>query len=220
MKKLLASAVMFFGLIMGNTAHAGIPVIDAANLAQAIQQVTAWAQQYTQMVEQYNKLQQQYNSLNGARAMAGLAPITRGYLPSEYQTILDSGFGASAAIRSASKVMGIEDTRIGPTTEIAKAFESNAKQAAINRATTEEAYKRSSDRFTSIQILLDKVNNAPDAKDMADLQGRIQAEQAMLANENAKLAMLGQLASAQRDLAAQRSLEMRMKSVETPNLRF
>jgi len=56
------------------------------------------------------------------------------------------------------------------------------------------------------------VNNAPDAKDIADLQGRIQAEQVMMQNEANKLAMLQQLASAQRDLAMQQAAERRMKA--------
>ena len=142
------------------------------------------------------------------------------YLPADYQTILNSGYGNSAAIRAASKVRGIEDTRIDAGSDTALAFEANARQAAINRATAEDGYRRASDRFADIQVLLNRVNTAPDAKDMADLQGRIQAEQVMLQNENAKLAMLGQVAQAQRDLAAQRSLEIRMKSVATPSARF
>ena len=45
--------VCTLGLAM--PAQAGIPVIDAANLAQAIQQVLAWAQQYQQMVQQIGR---------------------------------------------------------------------------------------------------------------------------------------------------------------------
>jgi len=61
-------------------------------------------------------------------------------------------------------------------------------------------------------VLLDRVNSAPDAKDIADLQGRIQAEQVMMQNEANKLQMLAQLASAQRDLQIQQAREISMKS--------
>jgi type IV secretion system protein VirB5 len=60
--------------------------------------------------------------------------------------------------------------------------------------------------------LLDKVNAAPDAKDIADLQARIQVEQVMLQNESNKLQALQQLAAAQRDLQIQQGREISIKS--------
>lgn len=214
LKKLGGTFAIAFGLSMGGTAHAGIPVIDVAAITQAVLQVQSWAQQYQQMVQQFQQMQQQYTSLNGARGMANLVnnPALRQYLPADYQTILNSGYGSSAQIRAAAKVFGVEQTTLGATTDSAKAFTATANQAALNRATSEDAYKKASERFADIQVLLDKVNAAPDAKDIADLQGRIQAEQVMMQNENTKLAMLGQLAQAQRDLQQQQGREISMKS--------
>ncbi|MDP2027519.1 P-type DNA transfer protein VirB5 [Sulfuriferula sp.] len=214
MKKLLAMLAAVVGMSMGNAAHAGIPVIDATSLVQQVQQVASWVKQYKQMTDQFTQMKQQYDSLNGARGMASLVnnPALRKYLPDDYQTILDSGYGNSAAIRASAKVLGVDETYMGAATDAAKAFNSNATQAALNRATTEAGYKQASDRFATIQVLLDKVSAAPDAKDIADLQARIQAEQVMMQNESVKLNMMGQLAQAQRDLAAQRSIEMRMKA--------
>jgi type IV secretion system protein VirB5 len=71
-----------------------------------------------------------------------------------------------------------------------------------------------SQRFADIQVLLDKVNDAPDPKDMADLQGRIQAEQVMMANEQNKLNMMSYLAQAQRDIQQQQSREISMKATK------
>lgn len=223
MKKLLATFAAIVGLSMGNAAHAGIPVFDGANLAQQIQQVASWVQQYQQMVDQFNQMKAQYDSLNGSRGMASLVnnPALRKYLPDDYQTILNSGYGNSTAIRASAKVLGVDETYIDAATDTAKAFDSNATQGALNRATAEEGYKQASKRFDTIQVLLDKVNAAPDAKDIADLQARIQAEQVMMQNENVKLNMMAQLAQAQRDLAAQRAIEINMKSSKvTNNLRF
>lgn len=216
-KKLLGMIVATVSLGFGSAAHAGIPVIDASNLAQQIQQVLSWGKQFVQMKEQLTQLKQQYDSLNGARGMASLVndPATRKYLPADYATILSSGYADSATIKAAAKVIGISDTYIGAATDTAKAFDSNATQAALNRATAAAGYKQADDRFEKIQVLLDKVSAAPDAKDIADLQARIQAEQTMMANEANKLAMLGQLAQAQRDMAAQRSVEMRIKASKT-----
>jgi RNA polymerase sigma factor (sigma-70 family) len=52
-------SVLGWGLALSGTAPVraqGIPVIDVANLAQAVQQVTAWARQYQQMMQQYQQL--------------------------------------------------------------------------------------------------------------------------------------------------------------------
>lgn len=214
LKKLLGVFALVFGLAAGNPAHAGIPVIDGANLAQAIQQVMAWAQQYQQMVEQIQQMQQAYNNLNGVRNMGSLVnnPVSRRYLPDDYQTILSNGVGQWEAIRDAAKKFEIASTSLSASSDAARAFEQVAKQAAINRAGAEEAYRTASQRFSDIQVLLDRVNSAPDAKDIADLQGRIQAEQVMMQNEANKLQMLAQLASAQRDLQIQQAREISMKS--------
>lgn len=214
LKKLFGVFALVFGLAAGNSAHAGIPVIDGANLAQAIQQVMAWAQQYQQMVEQIQQMQQAYNNLNGVRNMGSLVnnPVSRRYLPDDYQTILSNGVGQWEAIRDAAKKFEIASTSLSASSDAARAFEQVAKQAAINRAGAEEAYRTASQRFSDIQVLLDRVNSAPDAKDIADLQGRIQAEQVMMQNEANKLQMLAQLASAQRDLQIQQAREISMKS--------
>ena len=104
LKRLIATITLFIGV--ASTAHAGIPVIDSTSIAQQIQQVVAWGVQFQQMQQQLQRMQQQFDSLNGSRGMANLVnnPAARQYLPADYQTILNSGYGNSAAIRAASKV--------------------------------------------------------------------------------------------------------------------
>ena len=222
LKNIFGAFALFSVLSFGNSANAGIPVIDAANLAQAVQQVTAWAQQYQQMVQQIGQLQQQYQNLNGIRNMGSLVnnPTARQYLPADYQTILSQGVGQWQAIYNAAKKLDISETRLSNNSDVAQAFQSMAKQAAINRAGAEEGYKTASQRFSDIQVLLDKIDAAPDAKDIADLQARIQAEQVMMQNEANKLVMLQQLASAQRDLQQQQAREISMKALKGSPPRF
>ena len=213
-RKLFGTLAVVVGLSMGNAAHAGIPVIDATSIAQQIQQVVAWGKQYAQMVQQIAQLQQQFENMSGSRGMASLVnnPASRQYLPADYSTILSSGVGNWAAIRAAAQKFDVSSTTLSGGSDAAQAFNQVAKQAALNRAGAEEGYKTASQRFEDIQVLLDKVNNAPDAKDMADLQGRIQAEQVMMQNEANKLQMLQQLSQAQRDLQVQQAREISMKS--------
>lgn len=222
MKKGITQLLILLSLNFTLPAQAGIPVIDATNLAQQVQQVVAWGKQFSQMKDQFQQLQQTYNSLNGVRGMAALInnPSLRKYLPATYQDILNSGYGNSTGIRSAAKLLGIEDTSLNPNSDAAKAFDSNANQVSINRAVAEAGYAEASQRFDTIQVLLDKIDQAPDARDVAELQTRIQVEQVMMQNEQTKLMMLSQLAQAQSEISQQRAKEIGIKALYGEAPRF
>jgi type IV secretion system protein VirB5 len=224
LNKSIGTVAIAISLCGGNNALAVDIVTDITptTIAGWSAQAASWGTQLQRMTNQFNQLKSTYDSMNGSRGMADLVnnPAARQYLPANYQDILSSGYGNWASIRSSAKVMGIEDTTLNPTSDVAKAFESTARQSALNRATMEDGYNQASQRFSSIQVLLDKVNAAPDQKDIADLQARIQAEQVMMQNENTKLAMLGQLAQAQRDLSNQQAMEIGMKSTRGDVPRF
>ncbi len=155
-----------------------------SNIATETTQLASWAAQYAQMIQEYNQLVEEYRSLNGIRGMAGLVnnPQLRRYLPDEYRNILSQGYGDWQALRS------IIDNPLGST----NLHKRRRDQLAIDEAMVLEGYKQASRRFSDIQVLLDKINdtNIPDAKDMQDLQARIQAEQVMMQIESSKLAML------------------------------
>jgi type IV secretion system protein VirB5 len=224
LNKSIGTVAIAISLCGGNNALAVDIVTDITptTIAGWSAQAASWGTQLQRMTNQFNQLKSTYDSMNGSRGMADLVnnPAARQYLPANYQDILSSGYGSWASIRSSAKVMGIEDTTLNPTSDVAKAFESTARQSALNRATMEDGYNQASQRFSSIQVLLDKVNAAPDQKDIADLQARIQAEQVMMQNESTKLAMLGQLAQAQRDLSNQQAMEIGMKSTRGDVPRF
>jgi type IV secretion system protein VirB5 len=218
-KNILRIGFLTTALLSSHQANStGIPVVDAAHISQTAtgwaNQVASMAKEFVQMKQQYDMLTQQFNNLNGVTDLGSLVnnPALKQYLPSDYQAILNAGYGNSSAIRAATKITGIENTSLNPNSDAAKLFEANAIQASLNRATAEAGYKQASDRFSDIQVLLDKINTVPDAKDMADLQARIQVEQVMMQNETNKLAMLGQLAQAQRDLANQKAVEIGLKA--------
>lgn len=230
MRKFLQKIMLVVAVFIGGQAHAGIPVIDAANLANSLQELLAWGQQYEQMAQQYQQMVQQYNqavttynSLSGIRGMADLVnnPSIRRYLPDEWSqamNLLNSPGGYTNlqssinAIKGASQVMAVADARFDPDSPAGKAFAGQQNQVATNRALSEEGFKQASDRIAAIQTLIDKVNGVPDQKDVQDLQARIQAEQAMVQNETVKLTLLSQLQQAQRDIADQQAREIGMRA--------
>lgn len=215
LRKATVTAVFVICMVSGKQASAAWPVIDVANLARTAQMVS-------QMSMQLAQLKMQYDSLNGARGIGSLLnnPMLGRYLAADYQSILNSGYGGWNVIRANSQIYSINQTTLGPQTDAGRLFEANANQVAINRATTEEAYFQANRRVDGLQVLMNKINETPDAKDTADLQARIQAEQALLQNESIKLGMLNQLQQVQKDLMAQQAIEIRMKSSRGEMLRF
>ena len=178
-----AAAALAFTAIPAN-AFLGF---GGSNIAKETTQIASWIAQYAQMVQEYNQLVEEYRSLNGIRGMASLVnnPQLRRYLPDEYKNILSQGYGDWQALRTAL------DNPVGSV----KLDKFRRDQLAIDEAMTLESCKQASRRFGDIQVLLDKINDAsiPDAKDMADLQTRIQAEQVMMQNEMSKIAMMKNL---------------------------
>ena len=183
-----AAAALAFTAIPAN-AFLGF---GGSNIAKETTQIASWIAQYAQMVQEYNQLVEEYRSLNGIRGMASLVnnPQLRRYLPDEYKNILSQGYGDWQALRTAL------DNPVGSV----KLDKFRRDQLAIDEAMTLESYKQASRRFGDIQVLLDKINDAsiPDAKDMVDLQARIQAEQVMMQNEASKIAMMKNLQDIQK----------------------
>ena len=228
MKKIIRALLVLAAIACGTHANAQIPVTDLGSIAQQVQQVAAWGKQFAQMQTQYNQLQSTYNSLSGIRGMANLVnnPALRNYLPTEYQDML-SGTGMPAglsgnisSIRDSARILGIQSTALDMASDTARGMQNMQNQNALNRAIGEEGYRQAASRFSSIQVLLDKVNATPDQKDILDLQGRIQAEQVMLQNEQSKLQMMTYLAGVQKDIAQQQAREISIKSAQGGIPRF
>lgn len=205
-RRTIASALALVFLVT-SPAKAEWPVIDVASVARLGEMIG-------QSRMQLDQLRMQYASLNGSRGIGMLLnnPALWQYLPPDYQIILNSGYGGWNVIRANTKIYGIEQTTLGPDSDTARLFEANANQVAINRAMNEEAYYQAGVRVNNLQTLMDRINQSPDAKDIADLQARIQVEQTLLQNETIKLNMLSQLQQTQKDLMAQQAAEIRMKS--------
>lgn len=226
MRKPLLAAL--FALVVGLApmqARAGIPVIDFANLMQAVQQVAAWMQQYQQMVQQIQQLQQQYAAITGGRGMETLLQMTnaqRNYLPPDYQQLMQAVNGVSStyaglsghvqSITAANAIL--TNGQLGTMTpEMRQVVEQGRKSAAMLSAMTQSAQQNSSQRFASLQQLISQIGAAGDTKAIQDLQGRIGAEQAMLANEANKLQALYQTAQAEELLRKQRARELAIRGI-------
>ncbi len=214
-------------------ASAGIPVIDCAALANLMQQVMAWQQQLQGMQKQYeqlsqskDQLQQTYNSTTGSRGMEQLLPtsdLARNYLPTSYSDLMGtvSGSGGYAGIsnqvQAIIKANGIlSGTQMGALSpEMRQIVEQGRQASAMLSGTTQAAYQNTSQRFSGLQQLISRIGSAQDPKAIQDLQARIQAEQAMLTNEQTKLQGLYEVARSEQLAQQQRVRERAISDVGT-----
>ena len=212
------SAALLVGLTAAPAAHATYPVIDVAAIKQLVAQINYWKQQISAMQRELNQLQQTHAALTGPRGMQSLLALSdaeRNYLPKDWAGVAQVLAGQSAqygALASAVEQIVenravLEPARLARMTDAERASIEEARRASAGLAVmTREAYAEAGARFASLAQLVQAIGTAGDAKAIADLQGRIAAEQAMLENEQAKLAVLAQAAEAERQV---RELEVR-----------
>ena len=205
----VAAAVLGTLLLVATRADAMVPVIDVAALTQLIQEVLAWVEQLRSMEMQLTQLKQTYASTTGLRGMEQLlrlSPAARNYMPPDWNSLeaaLAGGAMGYSALASAIRGQVSANAVLGPndvgrlSVRLQALLASDRETVAGTQALTRLAYAQASDRFASLDTLIDKIGATPDAKAIAELQGRIGAEQAMVANEGVKLAALGQLSAAE-----------------------
>ncbi len=193
--------VMLLGLAsvgVATPASAGMPVIDAANLAQAIQEVLSWGQQlqgmerqYSQLLQSYRQLQSTYNSLTGARGMQNLLQISmasRNYLPVNYAQLTGIINGTSTAypvlssqVQTSIQSNAVLNTqRVGGLSPQAQQYLLQSRQAAATLSMlSQQSQANASGNFSNVQTLISALATTADTKASADLNGRIQSEQVM-----------------------------------------
>ena len=188
-------------------AHAQWAVIDVGAIAQLIQQVQLAEQELATAQNTFAQAQQQYNAITGDRGMEFLlGGINRNYLPTslaQINAVLAGRGGAFAGL--GAQINGLiagnailTPAQLAVLSPTEQASVSSARQnAALLQALSGQALSTTSARFANLQSLIAAIPSAHDEKGSLDLQARIAAEQAMLANDESKLQALYRTAQAQ-----------------------
>lgn len=226
MKKLSASCILAVGIAASSAAFAQIPVTDGASIAKSVENqietMAKWKMQYDQMVSQIDQMKQQYAAVTGARGMGELFnnPQLRDYLPQDWQGVYDSvksgGYaGLSGRAESIYNDNKVYDSCTGfSSMEQRVNCEAQAVKGAQDKAFALDAYDAAKNRLSQIDQLMQQINQTQDPKAIAELQGRIAAEQAMIQNEQTKLQMYQMVAAAEDRLQQQRRKEINAKIVD------
>ena len=191
-----------FGAI--RPAQAQFAVIDVAAIGQLVQEVQQLQQQVATAQSQLLQAQAQYAAMTGSRGMQSLlAGTQRNYLPTDWAQLSQAISGLAGAYPALSGDVSalmasnaiLTPAQIGSLSPIQQTQLTGARQSpAIFQAISREALANSSNRFASLQQLIQAIGGAADEKASLDLNARIAAEQGMLENEHTKLDALYRVA--------------------------
>jgi type IV secretion system protein VirB5 len=234
MKKILRIIALAAGIFGGNHAFAGIPVIDGAAIGQAVLQVKAWGAQYAQMVQQIQQLQQQIQSMTGSRGFSAILNSpefqqARRTLPQDAQTLLDLANGGSYgnladSINSIKKTSTTLSSASFSTKLGADQWSADLNRAASSKALSMEAYNSAQQRLLNMEDLISQISTTQDPKAIAELQARINVEQGLVANEQAKIQAMAMLVNAEKQISEMQAREVSIRSAgvneEIPHVKF
>ena len=207
------AAMMIFA--DGTAAGPGIPVIDQTAILKHIESIAQLKSQLDALHQQIEQAQQLYGSLNKLTDMADVAsvlndPAIRKALPSDFAAIegLLKGNGSGVFGQSASKFLeGNSSYRTDADDFYAKELSRIQNQNAGQMSLGQQIYDAATKRIDGIDELREKISSASDAKEIADLQARLQAEQAFLQTDVLRMEGLQMVQRAQAKVDEQRKAE-------------
>ncbi|RLV59173.1 type IV secretion protein [Parashewanella curva] len=176
------------------------PVIDIANLHQKIIEIRHLLEEIDTLKQQLDTAKRQLSSINGITGMSDA---------------IDSVYDVAVKVdpNLTLKQQGLHNSewlKLGG--DSASLFDDINRYRGRWLGQTQLSLQETQVRYDQLTRLINKITQAPKQKDIQDLQARIQAENAMLANEQAKLQLLKTQAQANDALAQQRITQMAIES--------
>lgn len=224
MRKPSRALTIVLGILLSSPVIAQIPVTDSASIAQQVtnqvETVAKWKIQYDQMITQIDQLKQQYASVTGSRNLGQILNDAelRDYLPDDWQTVYDSVKHKGYAGLSGTGLMVYDQNKVYDAcqhltiTQQRMACETQAVKGAQDKGFALDAYDKAKSRIDQIDQLMAKIDQTRDPKAIAELQGRLTAEQALIQNEQTKLQMYQMVANAEDRVQQQRQKEINAKA--------
>lgn len=200
----------------------GIPVIDVANLVQAITQVLNDLTEIENQVQQITQLENQLSSINGMRNLGQVfnSPLLKNYVPADAYTVLNgvntSGYSAlsstAKSLRDAAMVYNCLDLSGSAKTDC----QASLAQPYQHKGLLQDAMTAASGRLSQINALMDQINGTNDQKGVLEIQARVSAENALLAHEVSQIQMLQAMADSEERIARSRDRERQYQMLGRP----
>lgn len=208
--KSLAAGIALSAAFMNPVHASGIPTVDAATIAQLQEQLLTARDQLKNLTDQLATAKSQlaaFTQSSGYGNVVGNSDIRnqlRAALPSNAQDLLNR----SGSSNLDSDVSRITDQVTGPV-NFQEDRQALSKQAlnieATSKAMSERAYDSMTRRLANVDALQDKINQTSNPKEIAELQARIQIEQANIQAEQVRIQLASQQLEAERNLLQARA---------------
>ena len=179
------SAILLAGVLATSlpAQASGIPVYDGGNFAQNmanhLKEMAELAKQLEQMEAQLQQAKQQYESLTGSRNLGSVFQDAVKNIPDEWANL----YSNKSLSSNTSQVLS------------GKGYsQQTAAQQLVNyQNMIIKELQGTKSRLRSIQGLMATINRTKDPKAIAELQGRIQSEQASIQHTQVQLDMLDRM---------------------------
>lgn len=209
----------------GRATAGGIPVFDGVNNALQeqswLQQAKDMVTQITTLKNQYDQMKQQYQSLTGSRGMSGLLNNStfqqaRRMLPPDAQQLLGLVNGGNYgnlgntinSIKQATSTLNSSDFT-NPSG--ANGWNADLNRVATNKALSQQVYDDANQRLNNLESMLEEISSTEDPKAIAELQARIQVEQGLVQNDQARINALQMLVAAEQQVSQMKAREVSIK---------
>lgn len=187
-------------------------VNDPVNLVQNTQQALTLVEQLSNLKEQLSTLQDQldtqngiWDSVTGARGYGGMIPdnthVLQENLPEDFDRVYTDAMNSSSALSTPARdILGQFDQQInnldrGDALDFIN--EKMREKGAYDRAMAAQAYNNQMRELEDIQTLTEQIDTTTTAKEIMDLQARINTAQGAIQGEQAKLQLMSMLQQSQ-----------------------
>jgi type IV secretion system protein VirB5 len=199
-------------------------VHDPINYASLIQQAQTAVRELQQLQQQVTQAQQLYAGFNTASHVGSLAgilnnPAVRAFVPDvgaldaaargDFSRLQQIGQQA-LAIRQANRLYTPQ-----PGDPAGQELEAAGDRAARDLALGKQTAASGAQRLVGLQALNSAIDGAGDVRAVIDLQARLTAEQAMIANDQMRLQGIAMAQAAEGRLQAQRERERAAAAAES-----
>jgi type IV secretion system protein VirB5 len=219
--RLLALAVGVLIGAGGPALAAGIPVYDGARAADFAQQFLRMQEQLETARQQLSEARRMYESVSGSRGFGQLMrnPQLREFLPQDMQSVYDATRGGGYAGISGGIAEIEEQERFGGSIDDMQRHIAGRQHraAATDKAVGLRGYAGAQQRLDQLEGLMDAIDQTDDPKAIAELQARINGEQAAIQNEATKLQMIAQLQGAEQRLVDEQKRAMSRRILNPEN---
>lgn len=212
----LAAAALAASLLAAVPARAQVVVHDPTSYASLLAQAQTALNQLTELKSQVLEAKRLYDGFNQISDVNSLAralshPAVRAFVPqiAPYAAAAQGDFSGLGELGKTAETLRAANRLFtaGPGDALGQDLERRGDRAARDAALGQQAAQVGAQRLSGLQELTGALDGAANARAVMDIQARLAAEQAMIANDQMRLQGLEMAQQAEARLQTQRDQE-------------